>query len=299
MVVDSSVELERLVAKIQQDLAPNAEVLHNVMLDGRSSGRKRQIDVLVREHIGQYEISIIIDCKDYKRPVDVKGVEEFWGLFEDVGAQKGVLVCPSGFTASAKARAQDLQIDLYSPIDTDLHKWKVRITMPAICDYRGAAMGFGLSMSAPYPFQCSQTFYRDTKIYNSEDEPRGTAFQAAIAKWNEAGFPIEPGEYERLPIFETLGVRMDNGYGKIVPVEIWTSLYVTQELYFGQYPIRKVTGFKDEIRGGLITNAFQIGMIDPDTVINQWKRIDTIEDAPVKPVFTLRGLVGWDADEGA
>jgi hypothetical protein len=87
-----SLDLELLVAKIQQQLAPRAEVLHNVKLDGRLSKTKRQIDVLVRESIGQYDIQIIIDCKDYKKPVDVKGVEEFHGLFRDVGAHKGVLV---------------------------------------------------------------------------------------------------------------------------------------------------------------------------------------------------------------
>jgi restriction endonuclease Mrr len=95
-------ELEMLVARIQQQLAPKAEVIHDVKLDGRYSGRKRQIDVLMREQIGQYDIKIVIDCKDYKTPVDVKSVEEFYGLLSDVGAHKGVLVCPQGFTTTAK-----------------------------------------------------------------------------------------------------------------------------------------------------------------------------------------------------
>jgi hypothetical protein len=103
MTADSR-DLELLVAKIQQQLAPKAEVLHDVKLDGRQSKTKRQIDVLVRENIGQYEIRIIIDCKDYKKPVDVKGVEEFYGLLHDVGAHKGVLVCPKGFSEAAKTR---------------------------------------------------------------------------------------------------------------------------------------------------------------------------------------------------
>ena len=93
----SSRDLEILVAKIQRQLAPDSEVLHDVRLDGRKSNRKRQIDVLVRQRIGQYEIQIVIDCKDYARPVNVKGVEEFYGLLDDVGAQRGVLVCPQGF----------------------------------------------------------------------------------------------------------------------------------------------------------------------------------------------------------
>src|SRR5262249_3493052 len=94
---------------------------------------RRQIDVLVRDKIGQYEINIVIECKDYNKPVDVKDVEEFDGLLRDVCAQKGVLVCPKGFTDAAKTRAQGLQIDVYSPFDTDPHKWQVRATIPALC----------------------------------------------------------------------------------------------------------------------------------------------------------------------
>lgn len=164
MAKAASRELELLVAKIQQQLAPDAEVLHDVMLDGRASRRKRQIDVLVRERIGQYEINIIIDCKDYNRPVDVKGVEEFYGLLTDVGAQKGVLVCPKGFTETAKTRAEGFQIDLYSPVDTDIHKWRMRVTIPALCDFRKVAMAFQFSMSAPVPIKLAGDFYSTDQI---------------------------------------------------------------------------------------------------------------------------------------
>lgn len=87
-------KLEKLVAKIQQDLAPRSRVSHNVRLKGKS-GAQRQIDVLVEDRVGQYDIRIVLDCKDYKTPVDIKDVEECAGLFEDVSAQRGVIVCPA------------------------------------------------------------------------------------------------------------------------------------------------------------------------------------------------------------
>jgi len=67
-------QLELLVARIQQELAPNAEVLHNARVKGCATNQPRQADVLVRQSIGQYEMTIAIDCKDYSSPVDVKGV---------------------------------------------------------------------------------------------------------------------------------------------------------------------------------------------------------------------------------
>jgi hypothetical protein len=230
-------ELEQLVATIQKQLAPQADVLHNVYMDGRQSKRKRQIDVLVRERIGQYEISIIIDCKDYKKPVDVKGVEEFDGLLADVGAQKGVLVCPAGFTASAKIRADGLQIDLYSPFDTGLHKWQVKATIPAICDFRSARISFGVQFSQPLPFRLASDFYSSTPAYRADGVELGTPLAFATRRWEDGELPSEPGIHENVDVFETREVLFDNGYGMRVPMEMYMSLYVDRELYFGQLPV--------------------------------------------------------------
>jgi len=287
-------DLEILVAKIQKQLAPDAEVIHNAKLDGRNSKQKRQIDVLVRQKIGQYEMMIVLDCKDYARPVDVKGVEEFHGLMDDVGANKGALVCPKGFTEAAKQRAAGWQIDLYSPIDTDAHKWQVRVTAPVVCDYRSAAISFGVSVSVPKPFMIKTDFFGQ-KMFDSNGKELGSAVDTAIENWNSGKYPIEVGEHQELNIFDTSEVMTDNGYGELIPTKIYVSLYVKQKLYFANVPISQISGFKDELSGGIITNAFTIGIFDPDEVIEKWQEIDAIEDPPARPVLTLQGLVGWRA----
>lgn len=289
--------MELLVAKIQSDLAPNAEVIHNTYLPGRNSEVKRQIDVLVKQRVGQYEIKIIIDCKDYNKPVDVKGVEEFFGLVTDVGAHRGVLVCPRGFTEAAKKLAQKIQMDLYSPVDTDPHKWTARVTMPALCDYREASFAFGISMSAPYPFIFPQEFYKVSEVFSADGKMLGNAFDYTIAKWDRGGFPVEVGEHKKVAVFETMQVHMDNGYGMRVPVEIYTHIKVGRRLYFGQYPIQKLSGFHDQIAGGVITNAFTVGILDPEHVVKQWKKIEDEAEAPVPPVLKLTGLMSWGSTE--
>lgn len=286
-------EFEQLVARIQQQLAPDAEVLHDVKLDGRATGRKRQVDVLVTQQIGQYDIRIVIECKDYARPVDVKGVEMFYGLLGDVGGQKGVLVCSSGFTDTAKTRAEGLQIDLYSPVDTEPHKWQVRAAIPALCDFRSAAMSFGISTSGTYPFQMPYDFYQQNQLYDDEGNQCGTALENAVEKWNSGAYPTEVGEHYNLPVLEKLAVKTDNGHGMAVPVDFSVSLVVQKELYFGQFPITQLSGFKDELRGGIIANAFTVGLLSPEEVEQQWKKITKVEAAPIKPVVTLTGLVGW------
>ena len=209
--MNNSVGLEILVAKIQAQLAPDAEVIHNAKLPGRWSKADRQIDVLVRQKIGQYEMSIVLDAKDHARPVDVKGVEEFHGLVQDVGAHKGTPVCPKGFTEAAKARAAAFQIDLYSPIDTDPHKWTAKASAPAICDFREAMISFGVSMSAPMPFKIPHGFFSQLAAFDEAGANLGTPFETAIARWNEGRYPTEAREHHRLPIYDAPRVTIDNG----------------------------------------------------------------------------------------
>jgi hypothetical protein len=285
-------ELEKLVARIQQQLAPQSEVIHNTKLMGRHTQRMRQIDVLVRDKVAQFEINIIIDCKDYKHPVDVKGVEEFYGLLDDVGAQRGVLVCPKGFTETAKIRAEGYQIDLYSPVDTDPHKWQVMVTMPALCDFRSAAISFGVSFSAPMPMRILPKFFNNPVFSKQTREKLGTIAGCAVDKWNRGDFPTDVGAHENLPIFDE-EVTSDNGYGVQAPMHLYVGLYVTRQLYFGQQPIKKISGFKDEIKGGVIANAFQVGMLDPDDVEKSWTKITNEAEAPIHPVIKMTGLVGW------
>ena len=263
-------KLERLVAKIQRDLAPNSKVSRNVKLQG-ISGAQRQIDVLVEDKIGQYDIRIVIDCKDYKTPVDIKGVEECSGLFEDVAAQRGVIVCPAGFTKNAKARAQQLQIDLYSPVDTDTHKWQARLKVPAVCDFRDAKISFGVSVTAPYPFMLPNDFVRTSRVIEAQSgQDLGTMLSIASREWDAGHYPTEVGEHEHVPILSN-PLKMDNGYGMQIPVDLTVGLLVSQTLFFGQFPITRLSGFHDAIGDSIITNAFEVGLLSWDEV-HKWRK---------------------------
>ncbi|WP_370281698.1 restriction endonuclease [Pseudooceanicola sp.] len=290
------VDLEKLVAKIQAELAPTAAILHNQRLPGRLSGRTRQIDVLVRDRVGQYEILIVIDCKDYKKRADVKSVEEFQGLVEDVGAQKGVLVCPSGFSEAAKIRASGLQMDLYSPVDTDPHKWTVNPLVPAIVDFRSAGISCGLSVSGPYPFTMPLDMHLTKQVTDADGVGRGSLFVTAIEKWNSGSLPIEPGRHEELSIFEG-ETYMENGHGMIVPMKPIVSITVQRQLYYGLLPVTKMTGFKDEIGGGVITNGFDVGVVSPDEVVSKWKKIAHEDDCDQPATIKILGLTVWDEKE--
>lgn len=286
-------ELELLVTKIQTALSPDAEVTHDARLMGRASKRERQIDVLVRQRIGQYDMTIVIDCKDHARPIDVKGVETFHGLVADVGAQRGVLVCPSGFTKAAKERAAGLQIDIYSPVDTDPHKWQARATAPCVVDYRSAAIAIGVRVTAPMPFLLPYDFYTSLVVHDESGAELGTTFDRAFANWFEGKYPIESGVYEDQPVFFGVGsTTVDNGYGDQIPVELYASVHVTQRKYYGQVAISKISGFKDEQSGAVITNAFQT-LLNADEVEKSWQVFEEESELPLSPLMHVTGLVAY------
>ncbi|MEW7984558.1 MAG: restriction endonuclease [Candidatus Thiodiazotropha sp.] len=283
-------ELENLVAMIQRQLSPDANVQHNVMLDGVDSETKRQIDVLVEQNIGQYTMQIVIDCKDYSKPVDVKGVEEFHGLVQDVRAHKGALVCPAGFTKSALKRARKLQIDLYRPVSTGKHKWQATVTAPVLCDFRSSYMSFGISCSAPKPLTLPQDFY-NLPVHDEEGNELGTSLETAQAKWDEGILPSEPGEHEHISIFDDTKVLIDNGHNDTVEVELTVGLFVKQNLYLGHLPINEINGLKDEHTGAVVTNAFTVGGLNPGEVERTWKRVENEESLEFQPLLKV---VGYD-----
>jgi hypothetical protein len=289
-------QLEILIAKIQQELAPSATVSHNVKLLGRHSKTHRQIDVLVQQRIGQYEMRIIIDCKDHASPIDVNGVGEFLAVINDVGAQKGAMVCPRGFTEAAKNFAKTSQIDLYSPIDTDPHKWQVKPTVPMLCDFRGMKIAFGISVSAPVPFTMPYDFYSHMIVYDEKGNQLGTPEEVALKRWEAGELPIEPGEHNDIPNFPEAVTYADNGYGMRIPVTLTISLGVYQELYYGQLPLIKIRGLKDEHTGKVITNAFTTGGLNPEEVQKNWLRLEPGQAPPLPPLLTARGLYCWGVE---
>lgn len=101
---------ERLIARLFADqLTTDFCVTPNAKITGVITGISRQIDVLIEDrHDTDNSRRLIVDAKKKRRKVDVKDVEEFKGLMEDVLATHGYLICPEGYTPAAEKRAQEL-----------------------------------------------------------------------------------------------------------------------------------------------------------------------------------------------
>lgn len=123
---------QKLVAEICGDLGSDAIVTHDDKIPGRITGRTRQIDVSIRSKVSGFDILIIVQVKDYERPADINVIGEFKSVVDDVGANKGIVVCSKGFTKPAKQYARRLGIDICTATDAESKKWQFALTIPLI-----------------------------------------------------------------------------------------------------------------------------------------------------------------------
>jgi hypothetical protein len=284
---------EQLVARVQAAFAPDAQVTLDDKVFGKKSGVERQIDIAVRRNIGQFEILVVIDCKDHKDPLDVKDVEEFIGLVEDVGANKGALVSPVGFSEAARVRATNSGIDLYRLVDAEDHDWRTYVALPFVCDFRGLGSGrFVIRGSHAILSELADQDPKLIPVYGQDRNRIGTPLTLLWAKWNRREIPSEPGSYVGIELSsETTYVRSKDGQFEEVRFE--GNCEVVKKLYFGELPLTKVTGFRDEVSGNLVlpgNSEIVTDWIDTVEVERSWLRIPSIDALAIKPTMILEAF---------
>lgn len=277
---------EKLVAQVQATLAPDARVTHNEEVVGTISGTLRQIDVSVRKKIGQFDLFIAIQCKDTKRPVDIRGIEESIGLFQDVGAHKGAIVSASGFSESAKKRGAKSGLELYTLVDAESHDWRVTVSIPVLCDFGGIKSYQFTFTSSSGPLVIPPIDPSKIVLFDEHKQELGTTMELLIKQWHDLEPPIGPGEIKGIELVEgTTYLQHNDTYYEVI---VKANIIVEQKLYFGALPLEKVQGLYDELDEVVITALpFETAELDVVEVEQTWQRIESRESLATKPFFVL------------
>jgi Restriction endonuclease len=84
---------------------------------GQYSKRQRQIDIFIEQKINDKSYITIIDCKNYNKKINVKTVESFISMVDDIGGDYGIMISEIGFTKSALNRAfnnpKNIELDIF------------------------------------------------------------------------------------------------------------------------------------------------------------------------------------------
>ena len=84
---------------------PEAAVTLNAKVLGRHTKTKREIDILIEDHVADVPIRVIVDAKYFSKKVNIKVVESFISMAKDVEAHQGVLITNKGYSKAALNRA--------------------------------------------------------------------------------------------------------------------------------------------------------------------------------------------------
>lgn len=111
-------DYEKTVFEELRKRHPDSRISWNVHIQGNLSCADRQIDILMETDLEGVSCRTIVDTKMYSKPIDVKDVEEFLGLVNDVGGQRGLMVTTRGYSKAALERAHrdltDIELDVMS-----------------------------------------------------------------------------------------------------------------------------------------------------------------------------------------
>ena len=228
--------LEAIVTQLCSGIE-NAKTESNVRISGRS-GTERQIDVLITGTVGAFEVTILVDAKNYASPVDIKDVESLIGMVVDVGAHLGVLVCPSGYTGGAKSRAVADGIQLYEVYDQSLGNTDlfipIRYVSPRIGRYQFHFSGTTAAGQFRMPVDMSRLlFHIDDQVLPPQE--------VTTYVWNKEMVPQKKGDYTVIIGALKMTDTQDEKYVQYCDLEV--RVEVVEDYYLKLFPasfIRKI-----------------------------------------------------------
>jgi len=267
---------EKLVAKIQADLAPAAIVKHNEKIYGKKSETARQIDVAIRQSVGQFEILIVIDAKDHKAPVDIPELGSFIDLVSDVGAQMGAMVSASGFSEGAKRRAREAGIDLYRFVDAESEDWRTYVSLGVLAH---CSMLKTASFTLHGPPWLATLEFEGISIFDGNGQRLGSPIDMVSRRWNENLLPQDPGAHSDLELAD--GPTFVKLEGRFYPVLVRAEIKVEEELYFGKLPLTKIQGLQNAQTGWVLSRGYTTAPLSYDLIRTEWQRLDEVESLAV------------------
>jgi hypothetical protein len=279
---------EKLVCEIQKSFTgTTATVTHEDYILGVDSKVEREIDISIKQRVAQFPILVVIDCKDYAVPVNVKSIEEFAGLVEDVRANKGVMVASNGFTPAAVSVAKNKGIDTLCLIDSKGVDWKTFVTVPLLIEdtsieqYSLTVSGVGRSILPYAPEELVEL-----PMQADDGTSLGTPLKVMHRKWNKEQIPHEPGIHD-VGLGKQVSVEYDGVKSKI---DITAHVVVKRNFYLG--PLQVYTqGFHDAQTGSLITKELRTDSINAGAIargeVPGWKRLDVTDGSTVRAMMRL------------
>jgi hypothetical protein len=102
---------QKLIYLIHHQLANEAIVTESKFLHDRAANIDREVDIVIETFVGDYPLTISIECQGRGRVANVEWVEQMKSKHESLPTDKLILVSQSGFTEAARTKAKSCGIE--------------------------------------------------------------------------------------------------------------------------------------------------------------------------------------------
>lgn len=271
-------DLEKLAALIFGELQPDRRVAHNATLKGVLSRVNRQIDVLIEDPVTGARV--IVDCKDWKKKVNVANAGAFASLLEDVEATAGVLLCNRGFSVAARNLARAKGFSLARLHDASSRKWRLDVLMPVIWTRLSlSALEVRAKVRLEAGDEVDTTRIRFQK--NGKEVDIAGFFETA---WNEGR--LHQGQPGTGVLTAVLDFELaDGGVRPDAQVEI--GFQVAGGSVIGRVTPLEARGIFDEDTGGFSTVRFDIGKTVEQDPEGGWQPVTNPSDLALRLAGTV------------
>jgi hypothetical protein len=259
------------------------------------TGIFRQIDISIKSNVGQFQILVVIDCKDYNHPLDITDVEAFVSMAQDVQAHRAAMVAAHGYSEAARERAKAAQIELYTVVDTGDHPWHRDVSVPALYRYATITeIGIEQTLKSRYAAD-AQIPIAEIELFDPEGKLLGKFLDLVHRKWNAGELPnSETGPYGNLTIVPN-PVKVADYKGVLHEMNVHAYICVKVRNYFGRLPLTKISGLRDVSTGHTITRRIVTGPVGRE-LEKTWTEIENLADLAVKPVMTFECSAMYGTD---
>lgn len=294
-------EFEQLAAQIYSELSPTAKVTHNDKVLGIDSGVDRQIDVSIRFKIAGHDVLVVIQARDHDSPADINDVGEFATVAKDIRANKGILICRSGFTNGANKLARNLGMDLCRIHDAQSRDWSLEIELPILWIDLFPNIQFQMIAS----FEAGDSFSKNPEnwgISTDKGATRITPIKSFIRAWNERQISQEVGKVHgiRDPNLSNAEILVHdvNGEPAWRPITRLGIVYtVSRRAWLGSFTPEECRGVLNIVDGTFTVSYLPIGEI-PLQRDEDWQEIEDPDQLAVTIPGTIITTEGWQIDRG-
>jgi hypothetical protein len=228
----------------------------------------------------------------------VNAVGCFAAVVEDVDATRGVMVCRSGFTQTAKTYARNKGIELYNLHDAESRDWRLELTIPLLWIDLFPSAEFSHRIDLVEGELLAQD--DDEPVVYVPDGPRIRPAEVFEQLWNQRAIPDTPGVRHTIQSspLSTPVLRVD-GQDEWRDVDLQIVYEVDRRAWLGQFTPNQCRGLVDYLDNDAFTAShLPIGEI-PTERNDQWVEIDDPDGVAVRVRGTLVTTIGYELAPGS